>query len=137
MPRPLIVLGDKTSHGGTVITADTTCDLYGTYMARMGDLTVCRKCKGIFPIKSGPSDLVDGSGNGYARHGDKTGCGASLIASQMMSTWSDEASAGHAAVADDGASVSPATAHAALAPTICLECLAEAAKSGVALVVRG
>ena len=137
MPKPLVVLGDRTSHGGTVITADTTSDIFGKYMARVGDLTVCRKCKGIFPIKAGPSDLVDGAGNGYARHGDKTACGASLIASQQWSTWSDVSSGGHSAVAGDMPSVSPATAYAAEAPTICLECLAEAAKSGQALVVRG
>lgn len=137
MPKPLIVLGDRTSHGGTVITADTTSSIYGKYMARVGDLTVCRNCKGIFPIKSGPSDLVDGAGNSYARHGDKTACGASLVASQGMSTWSDASSGGYTAAADDMPSVPPASAYAAEAPTICLECLAEAAKSGSALVVRG
>nr|WP_297354499.1 PAAR domain-containing protein [uncultured Caldimonas sp.] len=137
MPRSLIVLGDRTSHGGAVITADTTSDISGKYMARVGDLTVCRKCKGIFPIKAGPSDLVDGAGKGYARHGDKTACGASLVASQMWSTWSDVSSGGHSAVADDTASLSLATAYAVEAPSICLECLAGAAKSGSTLVVRG
>ena len=137
MPRSLIVLGDRTSHGGAFITADTTSDISGKYMARVGDLTVCRKCKGSFPIKAGPSDLVDGACKGYARHGDKTACGASLFASQMWSTWSDVSSDAHSAVANDMPAVSPATAYAAEAPSICLECLAEAAKSGAALVVRG
>ena len=68
MARPLIVLGDKTDHGGTVISADMTVDINGKYVARIGDMTVCPKCKGTFPINSAAADLVDGSGRGYARH---------------------------------------------------------------------
>lgn len=55
-------MGDKTSHGGTVISADFTCDINGKNIARVGDMTVCPKCKGTFPITSGPTDVVDGRG---------------------------------------------------------------------------
>lgn len=36
MTQPLIVLGDKTSHGGTVITCSPTCDTMGKGWARVG-----------------------------------------------------------------------------------------------------
>ena len=43
MNRPFIVMGDRTSHGGTVISADMTMDICGKPMVRVGDLTVCPK----------------------------------------------------------------------------------------------
>ena len=86
MSLPRIVMGDKTTHGGTVISADLTFDINGKYVARIGDMTVCPKCEGTFPIKSGAGDLFDGSGNGYARHMDTTACGAKLISSQITTT---------------------------------------------------
>lgn len=52
MIRPFVVMGDKTSHGGTVISADFTSDIHGKYMARVGDMVVCPKCKGVFAINS-------------------------------------------------------------------------------------
>lgn len=94
MSRPIVVLGDKTSHGGTVIGADFTSDIHGKYMARVGDMVVCPKCKGVFAITSGASDMVDGEGRGYARHMDTTACGARLISGQITTTWSDESSLG-------------------------------------------
>ena len=72
MIRPFVVMGDKTSHGGTVISADFTSDIHGKYMARVGDMVVCPKCKGVFAINSGAPDMVDGAGRGYARHMDTT-----------------------------------------------------------------
>jgi uncharacterized Zn-binding protein involved in type VI secretion len=47
----------------------------------MGDKTVCPK-HGPNPIVSGDSTLIV-DGKPAARHGDKTACGASLIASQQ------------------------------------------------------
>ncbi len=82
MTRPFIVMGDKTSHGGTVITADLTSLIDGKPMARVGDLVVCPRCKGVFRIKTGTDNMRDEDGNGYARHLDITDCGAHLIASQ-------------------------------------------------------
>ena len=67
MNLPLIVKGDRTTHGGTVISADMTFDINGKYVARVGDLTVCPKCKGVFAIKSGADDLIDGSGLAVCR----------------------------------------------------------------------
>ena len=100
MSRPLIVLGDKTSHGGTVISADLTFDIHGKYVERVDDMTVCPKCKGTFAITSGAGDLVDGGGNGYARHMDSTACGAKLISGQITTLWSDKSSMGDSAAGD-------------------------------------
>jgi uncharacterized Zn-binding protein involved in type VI secretion len=81
MSGPLIVLGDKTSHGGAVIEASNQSDSGGVPIARMGDKTVCPK-HGPNPIVSGDASLII-DGKPAARHGDKTACGASLIASQQ------------------------------------------------------
>ena len=137
MSRPFATIGSKTTHGGTVISADYTSDIYGKAMARVGDLVVCPKCKGVFSITSGAPDMADGEGRGYARHMDSTACGARLIAGQGLVTWSDESSLGDPAAqakADALANVSDVAA-----PTtsgICLDCLRKAAHLGSATVIR-
>lgn len=130
-------MGDKTTHGGTVISADLTVDINGKYVARVGDMTVCPKCKGTFPITSGPGDLVDGSGNAYARHMDSTACGAKLISGQMTTTWSDNSSVGDPAAQEKTAALAAASLTAASSSSgICLDCLLKAAATGSATVVR-
>jgi uncharacterized Zn-binding protein involved in type VI secretion len=139
LSRPLIVLGDKTSHGGTVISADMTSDINGKYMARVNDNTVCPKCKGTFAITTGASDMTDGAGNAYARHGDSTACGAKLLSAQVTTYWDAGSSTGSDASAGQGdalAQAAPATV-AAETPTLCLECLAAAAARGASIVPRG
>jgi uncharacterized Zn-binding protein involved in type VI secretion len=128
----LIVMGDRTTHGGTVITADMTFYIHGKCAARVGDFTVCPKCKGVFPIKTGAADLVDGEGRGYARHMDETACGARLISSQITTTWNNHSSTGPEAESE------ASTAHIA-APAdsgICLECLVTASLAGSATIIR-
>lgn len=137
MSRPLIVIGDRTTHGGTVISADMTVDIDGKCVARVGDLTVCPKCKGIFPIKTGAHDLFDGAGNSYARHLDGTACGAKLISSQLTTVWLNTSSPGAGEADSDAAP--PADVASIATPTssgICLDCLLKAAAAGSALVVR-
>jgi uncharacterized Zn-binding protein involved in type VI secretion len=137
--RPLIVLGDKTNHGGTVISADMTCDINGKYMARVNDMTECPKCRGTFAITSGSSDMADGAGNAYARHLDLTACGAELLSAQVTTLWDSESSAGVNASAGQGdalAQAAPATV-APETPTLCLECLVAAAARGAGIVPRG
>ena len=134
---PLIVLGDKTSHGGTVISADMTSTINGRAMARIGDRVACRKCKGVFSIVSGAADVLDGEERAYARHGDKTSCGAVLIASQGLTTWSDESDSGRRSDALSALASSATPAVAIPAPSgICLSCLRKAAHLGTAVVVR-
>jgi uncharacterized Zn-binding protein involved in type VI secretion len=130
-------MGDKTSHGGTVISADFTCDINGKNIARVGDMTVCPKCKGTFPITSGPTDVVDGSGNGYARHMDSTACGTKLISGQITTTWSSESSIGDPAADDKADSLAAASLIASsTASGVCLDCLLKAAATGSATVAR-
>ena len=57
MSGPLIVLGDKTSHGGSVIEGSPHSDSGGKPIARMGDKTVCPK-HGPNPIVSGDATLI-------------------------------------------------------------------------------
>ena len=87
MGRPFIVLGDSTSHGGKVIEASGVTDTHGKCIARVGDKVTCPK-KGhgkTTVIATGdPTMIIDGQP--AARHGDKTACGATLIASQGVST---------------------------------------------------
>lgn len=85
MSQPLIVLGDKTSHCGTVISASLFSDTHGKGWARMGDMVSCPLCKGIFPIIQGDSSLID-DGKPVAYHGCKVACGATLISSQIFTT---------------------------------------------------
>jgi uncharacterized Zn-binding protein involved in type VI secretion len=132
-------MGDKTSHGGTVIGGDPTFDIYGKSVARVGDLTVCPKCKGIFPIKAGLNNAF-ALGQALAVDGDKTACGATLIASQATATAEDGSGSGtNSAASNSGNSKESAAAQSAIAaqaPTVCLECLAQAAATGSTMVVR-
>jgi uncharacterized Zn-binding protein involved in type VI secretion len=86
MTRPFIVIGDSTSHGGTVISSAATTGTHGKQIARVGDKVTCPKKDhgGVTVIVSGdPTVLIDGKP--AARHGDVTACGATLIAGQSSS----------------------------------------------------
>jgi uncharacterized Zn-binding protein involved in type VI secretion len=135
MSKPLVRMGDRTSHGGTVVSGDMTWEVYGKAVARVGDLTVCPKCKGVFAITTGADDLT-GFGQAVARHGDKTACGATLIAGQSSAWWDNHSDSGTAAPAAEVDTASASQLVAREAPTICLECLAKAAAAGSAMVVR-
>ena len=78
--RPLIVVGDKTDHGGTVVQGSAVSDAAGTPIARVGDQVTCPK-RGhgatTVIVSGDPTFLIDGQP--AARHGDRTACGATLI----------------------------------------------------------
>jgi uncharacterized Zn-binding protein involved in type VI secretion len=85
MTRPFIVIGDSTSHGGTVVGGAATTDTHGKRIARIGDKVTCpRKGHGgETVVASGdPTVIIDGSP--AARHGDLTACGATLISKQFV-----------------------------------------------------
>ncbi len=84
MGRPYILLGDSTSHGGTVLEGSPTTTVNGKPVARVGDKVSCPKPgHGTCVIVSGDfTHLIDGKP--LARHGDTTACGASLIATQSQ-----------------------------------------------------
>jgi uncharacterized Zn-binding protein involved in type VI secretion len=87
MTRPFILLGDKTSHGGVVITASQTSDCGGKGIARIGDKVTCpqRGHGSVTTIVTGDSTAII-DGQPAARHGDLTACGATLIATQSLTT---------------------------------------------------
>jgi uncharacterized Zn-binding protein involved in type VI secretion len=80
MARPLIVKGDKTSHGGEVTGCSAISKTGGIGIARVGDLVSC-PLHGMTAISSGDAAVLL-QGQSVARHGDTTACGATLIASQ-------------------------------------------------------
>ncbi|QJE02039.1 PAAR domain-containing protein [Massilia forsythiae] len=83
MAAPLIRLGDKTSHDGTVVEASAFSDSGGKGIARVGDRVNCPRHSNVTIATGDPTMLVDG--RAVARHGDKTSCGATLIAGQQNS----------------------------------------------------
>lgn len=105
--RPIIVVGDRLSHGGSVVSGTSSSDIHGKPIARVGDRVVCA-VHGTNSIATGDSTLMF-DGQAVARHGDKTACGAMLISSQQVTTVDD----GSAAAARKA---SAAGALAALAP---------------------
>jgi uncharacterized Zn-binding protein involved in type VI secretion len=143
MSLPYIVLGDTSSHGGRVISADPTSSINNKGMARVGDWVACPRCKGVFPIIEGDPGTEDSAGRLYARHLDKTACGASLISSQSLSYYVGHGGAGGQAAADSAANAAKETLTSASkqvavqTPTLCLDCLTKAAAKGTGLVVRG
>ena len=112
MGQPLITIGDKTSHGGVVMGA-TMLSLTGDKpIARVGDMTACPKCKGMFPIAEGDGSLIiDGAAAAY--HGCKTACGASLIAGQQFTTTAPSSGAAPGAP-DSGGSSAAASRYGAV-----------------------
>ncbi|MEJ8846200.1 PAAR domain-containing protein [Variovorax robiniae] len=86
MDRPFILLGDKTNHGGVVITASENTFTDEKRVARIGDLVKCPiPGHGINPIVTA-SPYVEIDGRRVARHHDTTACGSLLLASQFDSS---------------------------------------------------
>jgi uncharacterized Zn-binding protein involved in type VI secretion len=78
--RGIIRLGDKTTHGGEVISAADDYQVLGKKVAVEGDMTSCPQCKGRFAIRPANSDR-NHHGKPVAYHDDSTECGAKLISS--------------------------------------------------------
>jgi uncharacterized Zn-binding protein involved in type VI secretion len=78
--RGVIRLGDKTTHGGEVISAAEDFTVLGKRVAVEGDSTYCPKCKGNFPIQPSGSTRRH-RGKQVAYDHDLTTCGAKLISS--------------------------------------------------------
>lgn len=82
--------GDKTSHGGVVLTGFDLSTWNGIPQARLGDQVFCPKCKPHKHVISAVSGM-NVHGVESALHNDVTSCGATLIAeraspAQMTST---------------------------------------------------
>ncbi|MFB9289325.1 PAAR domain-containing protein [Pseudoduganella plicata] len=86
MARAIVRLGDKTTHGGTVVSASLTHTLRGIGIARKGDMVSCPlPGHGTNPIVEGCHVFIV-DGRGVALHGHKTACGCALIASVVDAT---------------------------------------------------
>lgn len=136
MGQPYIVVGDKTSGGGVVLTGAPTTVINGKPMARVGDRATCQKHRGIFSIKTGDPDW-DIDGQAAARNGDKLDCGCVLIASQNLSHDEESDVGSNPANTLPADTAAAASAIASVAPDICLDCLKKAAASGASMIVRG
>lgn len=78
--RGIIRMGDKTSHGGEVVSAADSFTVLGKQVALEGDMATCPKCKGKFLIE--PADNTHKHhGKRVAFEGDLTACGARLFSS--------------------------------------------------------
>lgn len=75
-------MGDKTDHGGQVISASSGTLVMGKMAALAGDLTSCPKCKGDFPITPDGAGAKH-DGRAYVYDGDLTACGARIISSHQ------------------------------------------------------
>ncbi|AIY42075.1 hypothetical protein LT85_2917 [Collimonas arenae] len=81
MALSIIRLGDKTTHGGVVISASSIHTIRGLGIARVGDMVTCPQSgHGTNPIVEGsPTFTIDG--RQVALHGHHTACGCALISS--------------------------------------------------------
>lgn len=97
---PVIRVGDRTSHGGTVIEgfADGHYEVYGIPAAGLGHAVTCPVHPGIHRIAEGESSC-DVRGVPIALEGMKTTCDATLIASQQNMVVEHR---GKATIADSG-----------------------------------
>jgi len=78
--RKVIRKGDKTDHGGQVVSVSSGTVVMGREAALSGDMTICPRCKGQFPINADGAGAKH-AGTPYAYENDVTACGAKLIAS--------------------------------------------------------
>ncbi|EMX8597000.1 PAAR domain-containing protein [Enterobacter hormaechei] len=81
MSKGFVLLGDKTTHGGKVISASSTMIVNGKKVALIGDMISC-------PIPfHGPNPIVEGSlewssdGKAIVVDGCKCQCGCQVISS--------------------------------------------------------
>lgn len=72
-------LGDKTSHGGAIITGSPDVMVNGKKAARLGDSHSCPlPGHGVTSIVTGSATVMI-NGQPAARVGDVTGCGATIV----------------------------------------------------------
>ncbi|MEQ7919138.1 PAAR domain-containing protein [Xanthomonas sp. WHRI 1810A] len=81
MSQGFVLLGDKTSHGGQVITANSMTIINGKKAALVDDLVSCPiPGHGVNPIVEGCGEHID-NGKEVAVNGCQSACGAELISS--------------------------------------------------------
>lgn len=83
--RSIIRMGDKTSHGGTVLEGHPMFMVLGKPVAGVGHRVSCPQCSGS-PVIAEGSSLFLAIGVAVALDGMKTSCGATLIGSLPAQT---------------------------------------------------
>lgn len=73
-----IVMGDRTSHGGVVMSGDPTWTVDGQPIARIGDKVSCPRCKRVATIISSRFPTIMDNGQPVVYDQDVTDCGAIL-----------------------------------------------------------
>lgn len=97
-----IVVGDRTSHGGTVVSGDITFTIDGQPVARVGDKVFCPRCKTMTTITTSRFPSIFDLGQTMAYDQDSTSCGALLYSRHNNHAgWDDgtEGGTGNAAAA--------------------------------------
>ncbi|RQS26682.1 PAAR domain-containing protein [Burkholderia sp. Bp8992] len=88
MSLPIAVLGDRTDHGGRIITGSATHSIGGKPVARLHDLVDCPqrypdgRQHGVNRITQAHPTLTIG-GRRVALHGHRTECGCALVSSAV------------------------------------------------------
>jgi uncharacterized Zn-binding protein involved in type VI secretion len=87
-----IVIGDRTSHGGEVISGDPTWTIDGIPVARVGDKVSCPRCERVSTIISSRFPALTDNGVPVAYDQDRTeDCGAVLYSRHNgHAGWDDE-----------------------------------------------
>lgn len=76
--------GDRSSHGGTVLSSGASTHVGDIPIAYIGTMVSCPKCGGVYPIVTSMNPFMSFNGRQAAFEGDRTACGATLISSQSM-----------------------------------------------------
>lgn len=80
--KPVVCIGDATSHGGQVVSGSASSTIAGRPVARLGDRVTCPKCKPHHFVIASASGNHKVDGLPVARDGDSVSCGAVLMASR-------------------------------------------------------
>jgi uncharacterized Zn-binding protein involved in type VI secretion len=76
-----VVLGDKTSHGGEVVSCTSNRTVNGKEVARLNDLVSCPRCNRTAKIISSRFPAITSNGVPLAFDRDMTDCGAEVYSS--------------------------------------------------------
>ncbi|MGD3143930.1 PAAR domain-containing protein [Xanthomonas oryzae pv. oryzicola] len=140
MARMIIVVGDRTTGGGTVVSGSLETDIDGMPVARLGDRVTCRKHPGVHTIVTGDITLMI-EGQPVARHGDRLSCGCQLLSGRQDHAYFAQG-AGVAedalidAVAKPASSGAVALADPADKGEVCEQCLRAGAARAAAMLGR-
>ncbi|KRG51253.1 PAAR domain-containing protein [Stenotrophomonas beteli] len=109
MQRVVIVVGDRTTGGGEVLTGAPSTFINNIAVARVGDKASCPKHGGFFAIVTGDHTfMIDGLP--LARHGDSLACGCRLLASRQSMVTVEAGGGAAAQAASPPASTTPSPA---------------------------